>query len=267
MWLAYRKTGPAGGEVFEEDKVPVEVLIVAFWLGIVSTVPIAFLGFFTNYLTQQMAGGLGDNGRLSFGALFAVLAVEMFVFTSFLEELAKYVVSLYAIRRRSLGRFVTHPYGVILFALCCALGFAGIENSMYVLEENSDNAGWYLALTRALMSVPLHGTTGALIGVGLARRTFFGSAQGSSYGFWRVLAVPIFIHGLYDFIFVIPFRDGDLKPDQRNHQLHTNDNTLDVGELLGFLYLFNVGVVIFGVLYARSQIDRVLRDYNAQSVV
>ena len=101
----------------------------------------------------------------------------------------------------------------IVYAVFVSLGFAALENVLYVTQY-----GWMNALLRAVMSVPAH--------------TFFGIMMGYYYSFWVILdrtakqerifkeqglveksvveyssirfavasiVVPVFLHGLYDY--------------------------------------------------------------------
>ena len=78
-----------------------------------------------------------------------------------------------------------------------SLGFAGVENIMYVVGEGID-----VALTRGLLSVPLHALCGVIMGYyfSLAR---FNTARQKGY-LLTAVAGAILAHGLYDFILFIP---------------------------------------------------------------
>lgn len=157
---------------------------------------------------------------------------------------------------------MTHPYGVVLFGLAAALGFAALENVTYVMGEKTDSASWALAVVRALLAVPLHGTTGALIGVGLARRRFLGD---QTQTILRILVLPVLIHGLYDFVWMAPLRNGPFDEKQPAHGLHNADNTIDVGGFLLVIYFANVLMVFVAASYA-TKLGRQLRDDYASTL-
>jgi RsiW-degrading membrane proteinase PrsW (M82 family) len=259
IFVAYRRKNAYDlsevDEFFDTQKVPIEVLVIAFTMGIFSTIPVAFIGIGTNYFMARFASHWVE----SFWLLVLWLAIETFIFVACVEEGAKLWVASSSIDRDSLNPFIAHPYGVVLYAMSCALGFAGIENVMYVFQENPTDSAWYVAIARAFMSVPLHGTTGVMIGVGLARRRYL---HDKSYSIFRILLVPVLVHGFYDFLFVLPFRDGPFQERGRGHSLQTEKNTVDIGELVGFFYIINIIVVFVFILYARSEVRRLEADYK-----
>lgn len=93
-------------------------------------------------------------------------------------------------------------YDGILYAAAVALGFATIENVLYVRE-----AGWEVAKLRAVTAVPAHAMFGILMGAGLgvARvRTRVGwSAAGIPL---TALALAVGAHGVYDVLASLPSR-------------------------------------------------------------
>lgn len=262
IFVAYRRSSTAEGmedpedpeHYFETDKIPIEVLIIGFTAGICSTFPIAFLGVGTTALMGQLAGG-----SLTFLELCLYLAVEIYVFVALFEEGAKLFVARYSIDRKSLAPYIQHPFGVVLYAMVCALGFACIENVLYVMQEGGEEASWHVAIARALLSVPLHATTGTLIGCNLARRVFLAERK---WSFARILALPVLIHGTFDYLFVMPLRSGPFREENKSHELMNADNTLDIGDFYGFLYLFNVVLVIVSAGFVKRSVDRMLLDHR-----
>jgi len=237
---------------FESYQVPMEVLIIAFTGGVIITVFVACVGFGTNMLMYRIF-----DKSLTFTQLMIFLWFDTFILTALVEEGGKYIVGSFSIGKTML-RYITHPYGVVLFTLAGALGFAALENVTYVLNEPSE-AAWYLAIARAILSVPLHGSCGALIGVGLARRHFLND---QSQHFFKVIWLPIFIHGLYDFFFVLPVRDGPFKKGNSASHLATEANTVDIGGWTSFFYIFNMCLVAFGIFFAIYLTDNLIEDYR-----
>ena len=91
-----------------------------------------------------------------------------------------------------------YRYDGIVYAVIVSLGFATLENVLYVINYMS----LQVALVRGIMSVPLHCTCGVFMGYfyGMARHNLGNGDTGRS-ALNRALAliVPLFIHGLYDF--------------------------------------------------------------------
>ena len=118
-----------------------------------------------------------------------------FVVVAGCEEGAKY---LFLRRRTWYDQNFNCQYDAVVYAVAVALGFALWENLSYVFEY-----GLTTALVRAVTAVPGHACFGVFMGAwyGSAKRADnFGYPEKSIY--YRVLSVlvPMFLHGLYDFI-------------------------------------------------------------------
>ena len=118
-----------------------------------------------------------------------------FVVVAGCEEGAKY---LFLRRRTWYDQNFNCQYDAVVYAVAVALGFALWENLSYVFEY-----GLTTALVRAVTAVPGHACFGVFMGAwyGTAKRADnFGYPEKSVY--YRVLSVivPMFLHGLYDYI-------------------------------------------------------------------
>tara|TARA_B100000949_G_C14280639_1_gene451656 strand:- start:2459 stop:3265 length:807 start_codon:yes stop_codon:yes gene_type:complete len=116
-----------------------------------------------------------------------------------LEETFKLLVLYYYASK--LDNF-NEPMDAIVFATAASLGFAAIENVNYVFHTTENQAqAFSLAFGRAFSAIPLHGLNGVIMGLffGLA---LFGDKDNKKYLF-LALAVPIFIHGIYNFFLLI----------------------------------------------------------------
>lgn len=118
-----------------------------------------------------------------------------FVVVAGCEEGAKY---LFLRRRTWYDQNFNCQYDAVVYAVAVALGFALWENLSYVFQY-----GFATALVRAVTAVPGHACFGVFMGAwyGSAKRADnFGYPEKSLY--YRVLSVlvPMFLHGLYDYI-------------------------------------------------------------------
>jgi RsiW-degrading membrane proteinase PrsW (M82 family) len=254
MWFVVR-TGEAPIALADRtDKAPVEIMIIGFTLGVIVTVPVALAGMGLNmFFSKQLA-----SKNLSFVALFFYLAFDAFILTACLEEGAKLLLSHVSVSSW-LKKYLYHPYSIIGFTTCAALGFAALENVSYVMGDGSSSTeAFYLAVSRALLAVPLHATTGCLIGIGVAQRAF--NTNGRSL--WLVMILPIFVHGLYDFLWVIPLRHGAYKKEKKSHDLQNDGNTRDIGMVYDFLIIFNMSLVFAVAFYAWLRVKSVTREYD-----
>ena len=118
-----------------------------------------------------------------------------FVVVAGCEEGFKY---LFLRRRTWFDQNFNCQYDAVVYAVAVSLGFALWENLSYVFEY-----GFATALVRAVTAVPGHACFGVFMG------TWYGMAKrADNFGYpekrvlYRVLSVlvPMFLHGLYDFI-------------------------------------------------------------------
>ena len=89
-------------------------------------------------------------------------------------------------------------FDAIVYAVVVSLGFATLENVLYVMNYMS----LQVAIVRGIMSVPLHCTCGVFMGYfyGMARNYHaHGNRAMSTLDSVLALVVPLLIHGLYDF--------------------------------------------------------------------
>jgi len=112
-------------------------------------------------------------------------AFTAFILASLLEECLKYL----AIRRITFASLVVDAQSLFIYSACGALGFATVENVLYVLS-----GGMKVAILRAVLSVPLHMSTGLLIGCSLGFRRFLSTPVRCPL----VLVTPVLVHGFYD---------------------------------------------------------------------
>jgi RsiW-degrading membrane proteinase PrsW (M82 family) len=111
------------------------------------------------------------------------------------EETLKLLGILFVARRFGDAR---HPGDIILLSVGVSLGFALLENVLYLLHA----ADWQtLALARGLTAVPAHGMFGLMMGV-----LIVGSLSRDDRGVSApliALVLPTLAHAAYDFILVL----------------------------------------------------------------
>ena len=167
--------------VFKLDKYerePVSAIVLAFLLGMVSTLPAIYIQKWTGAIEVLQDRHAG----LTFLASFGVIA--------FSEELMKFAVMLLFIYPR---RFFNEPFDGIVYAVLIAMGFATVENVIYAAHF-----GMETTIVRAFTAVPAHFVFAIIQGyyIGLAK-----FKPGASPALLLVgLAVAILLHGVYDFL-------------------------------------------------------------------
>jgi len=169
-----------------------------FCFGIVGVFPIAVIEFGATKLA-----GLWENALIGHVPSLVTVILGCFVGAFFVAALFEesYKLLLCSVITVQVGRDV--PYSVVVYAVAGAVGLATLENLLYIMSVASTGnflLSCFTASTRAVMAVPLHATTGMLLGTSIARKRFL---MGQCASYPRMLIIPIVLHGLYDFFVMI----------------------------------------------------------------
>lgn len=115
-----------------------------------------------------------------------------FVVVSVTEELSK-IFYLYIFSYNCKEN--NYSFDMIVYGVFSALGFALIENLLYVLSYGTETG-----ILRGLTAIPLHACTGALMGeyLGKAKKRELRGDNPTKYKLLAII-IPICIHGMYDF--------------------------------------------------------------------
>jgi RsiW-degrading membrane proteinase PrsW (M82 family) len=169
------------------EKEPIRLLLTGLCFGVIITFPIIQI---ENIITAMIPIG---------GLLFEAFYLS-FIVAAFVEEGLKFIV-LYCLTWRN--RNFNERFDGIVYAVFIALGFAGFENILYVL--NPELGGMATAFSRAIFSVPGHGFFGVMMGYYFAMAKFEPENR-TKYMLLGFFA-PWLIHGFYDFILLsgVPF--------------------------------------------------------------
>ncbi len=165
------------------EKEPLRLLLIGVIFGIVITAPIIKVEdvitsikpifFTTNTVTD---------------ALYTA-----FITAALTEEALKFIV-LYNLTWRN--KNFNERFDGIVYSVFISLGFASVENVMYVFSDNL--GGLQTALSRGLFSIPGHALFGVCMGY------YFALAKFENHNRWQLFykafLMPFFLHGVYDFI-------------------------------------------------------------------
>ncbi len=164
------------------EKEPKRLLAKAFIFGIVSVIPVYFIETaLTNYWHAKYAL---PNMPLN------TAAYDAFVVAAFTEEFFKILVFFIFIWN---NKNFNEKFDGIIYAVFISMGFAATENLMYVL-----GSGFTTGLIRAFTAVPAHAIFAVTSGYFLAFAKF--KPSGKIFYLFLALAVPVLLHGIYDFI-------------------------------------------------------------------
>lgn len=176
------------GYLYFRDKYvrePAKWLLISYALGWLIVLPI--LGF--HYVLEWSGGNYFLKGIFPPGTMRGSF-LDAFVMAALLEEGVKFIVFRRWIWR---NRFFDEYYDGILYAALISLGFASLENIMYVFEY-----GFNTGITRAFTAIPAHTFFGITMGFYLSRAKF--NHTHTARNLFLALFVPIMLHGLYDLV-------------------------------------------------------------------
>ena len=164
---------------------PGRVVIKAFLFGILSTVvstmisgPLMAMGLFTENPSTVLE---------SVSTAFLGAAIP--------EECAKLLMLWLLLRKCS---DFDERYDAIVYATAVGLGFATLENILYL--ASSGFGFLQVAISRAFLAVPGHFAFAVAMGYYYSRWHFSWNAKDKRGAAWKMLLVPVLLHGTYDTI-------------------------------------------------------------------
>lgn len=125
------------------------------------------------------------------------LFLAYFVVPGFIEEGIKYRVLL---RRTWNEPNFNYRFDGVVYAVFVSLGFAAVENVMYVLTS-----GFSTAVARAIFSIPGHAMFGVVMGAGIGRAKWLfdhNQREQAAAARSRAWILAAILHGFYDFLLV-----------------------------------------------------------------
>jgi len=169
------------------EKEPKKVLLKHFLLGAIVSVLLSFLLYF---IVESFFPPANE---------FSVFDqfVKAFFVVGLIEEFSKYIIVLLYGQKRS---FFNEPFDGIVYCVMVSMGFAFVENILYVIDGGLD-----VAILRAFTAIPAHATFAIIMGY------FMGKAKFSKNRVkWNLigLLLAIILHGAYDFFIFINFIPG-----------------------------------------------------------
>jgi len=170
----------------KHEKEPIGLLVKTFFFGVISALPAYFGELFMNYVLY----GLEGTGIL-YHLINAIFGVAL------IEEGVKYLAVRWATWK---NKDFNYTFDGIVYAVVSSLGFATIENILYVVDQPYGASS--LAFARALTSIPGHTAFGVFMGYyyGLSKLySVLGDKKKSVKTMWKGMAVSILLHGFYDF--------------------------------------------------------------------
>lgn len=169
------------------DKEPRKLLIKLFGSGILSCL---FVLLMSELLFKVFPILAKEYQELNMWQLI----IKVFLGIALVEEFWKWIF-VYKISYHS--KYFDHIYDMIIYATFVSLGFAFLENILYVFSS-----GIGVGLFRAITSVPGHASHGVMMGyyLGLAKLSEINNNhQLKKKNMILSLIVPTILHGIYDY--------------------------------------------------------------------
>ena len=168
IWYIYRKD--------RKQPEPTKLLIKAFIYGILSALLNLVIVIPFEAITEFVNDEVSNIGSAIFNAFF-MAAIP--------EEVAKLVMLWLLLRNNP---YFDEHFDGIVYAVCIGMGFAAIENVLYLFDNYES---WIsVGIARALFAVPGH--------------FLYAVIMGFYYSLWQTCALilvgPILAHGIYDSI-------------------------------------------------------------------
>lgn len=143
--------------------------------------------------------GCGIVGNIFSSASVIGLAVTNFLVVALAEEFVK----RFFLKRITWNNpEFDYRFDAVVYAVSVSLGFAALENVLYVFGGKYFSEAMAIARTRAVISIPGHCIFGIFMGYyyGLAKyASKIGDAEMEKHNMRMSLLVPVLLHGFFDF--------------------------------------------------------------------
>ena len=178
IWIYYKD---------KYDKEPILTLVKYFLVGILVSILCIFIELYFNYLNI-------------FNGLASYIYVAFFV-TAFTEEGVKSIILIPMLLRE---KHFNEKLDGIIYSIFLSLGFATIENIIYLMKEKSEFT-LSLSITRGLISIPTHIMFAITMGYYISKYKFNKENNKNKYLYFAIIT-PVLLHGVFDFILMTGYR-------------------------------------------------------------
>ncbi|HYG02719.1 MAG TPA: PrsW family glutamic-type intramembrane protease [Chryseosolibacter sp.] len=165
----------------KHEREPLALLLTSFFYGVLSTLLTLSISWPLTAIIVFQPDDLVDQ------------FIDAFFMVALVEEMSKFIfVRLILFPNKNFNE----PFDGIVYAVMVSMGFATLENIMYVFQY-----GFETGILRMFTAVPAHATFGVMMGYYLGKAKFVHS-QTFYYGMLGLMAATFF-HGAYDYFWFI----------------------------------------------------------------
>ena len=163
------------------DREPMKLLLLTFFLGALSVIP--------SIIVEEIL--------ISFNLFTGILGAfyNAFIVAGLTEEFFK---RLMVVKVPFKTIYFNEKLDGIVYGVFAALGFATVENIIYVVFTYTNNP--FIGLYRGIFSVPAHGIFGITMGYYLSLARFETDPKIKKSKMEKSLYMPVILHGFFDFI-------------------------------------------------------------------
>lgn len=155
---------------------PLPLIIRMFIIGFIMVFPITFIQY-----------------AFEAEGIFQTPVMKSIFLAGMLEEFFKWFFLLFVAYRHS---DLDHHYDGVIYGVAISLGFATIENILYLFEN-----GIEIAMLRAIFPVSSHALFGIIMGFYLGKAKFYPDTRARSL--MLALFIPVSLHSLYNYIITV----------------------------------------------------------------
>ncbi len=169
----------------KNEREPLGFVLKVVIFGTIFSIPCITVEHFMN----SVLSSIYDTATIEFAWMENTVGVAL------VEEFSKWLVLMLIVWK---NRNFDYRYDGIVYAVSASLGFAALENVLYILSY-----GTGVSIGRAIFAIPGHATFGVFMGFWLSRaKTFWLDGKKIRMKICKLFAlgIPMLIHGFYDFL-------------------------------------------------------------------
>ncbi len=163
------------------EREPIKLLVGSFIFGILSAVPALFSEIWLKDLFLLREDGMSAAKTMLLAFVVVALSEEGFKFMA---------LRLFAYPKKDFNE----PYDGIMYAVAVSMGFAAIENVLYVWQ-----GGNTVGFLRMFTAIPAHGAFAHLMGYFMGKAKFAPTPGARFVQMGIGLLLAVLAHGAYDF--------------------------------------------------------------------
>lgn len=171
------------------EREPIGLLLLIFLLGILSSIPVMLLEYVSKLLIDLIFGGINS---ILYYLVYAILGVGI------IEEGAKFIAARILTWH---NKSFNYKFDGIVYCLFASMGFAGIENVLYLFTESSKSV-LSLGIQRGILAIPAHAMCAIFMGYYYGNAKYlksYGDRAGCRRNLIKGFIIAVSLHSFYDF--------------------------------------------------------------------